>query len=86
MKNDREGEGSLDGPRHDDKLGAILWRTLDRIERSVLERQIDVAEARQVIELVTELTQALPSSSSTRSRLHQLRSSWIQPRTHGNNA
>lgn len=82
MKKDENREAA----GHDDKLGTILWQTLDRIERSIADEQIDITEARQVIDLVTELTQALPTGSAARARLDQVRSSWIQPRTHGSRA
>lgn len=45
--------------RHD-KLTGLLWRTLDRLERSLEDRRIEPAQAREVIAVISELTHALP--------------------------
>lgn len=78
----------LSGPSHEDKLGALLWRTLDRLERSLADRRIEPAQAREVIAVVSELTDALPAPGrqvGKRLRHSARPRSWTQPRTHGSN-
>lgn len=72
--------------RHDDELGALLWRTLDRLERSIQEQRIDPAHAREIVELVSDLSRALPGDDRTIARIAQVRSSWIHLRTEGSRA
>lgn len=82
----RRSEGDMRADRHDDTLGALLWRTLDRLERSVREQRIDPAHAREIVELVSDLTRALPGDDRTIARVAQVRSSWIHLRTEGSRA
>lgn len=85
--NDTNAEGILgvDRSQHERHLGTVLWRTLDRLERSIADRQIEPGRAREIIGLVAELARCLPSPSATE-RLDQLRESRIHPRTQGSNA
>jgi len=50
---------------HEEKLGTLLWRTLNRLEQSLSDRTIDPARAREVIDLVSELAGGPASSGDT---------------------
>lgn len=88
--NEMSSEGApdldlLDLGQHERRLGTALWRTLDRLEHSIADRQIDSERAREIINLVAELAGSL-SSPTAGERVDQLRESRIQPRTQGSSA
>ena len=72
---------------HAEKLGTILWRTLDRLEQKISDQAIEPEHAREIIHLVQELAGAVPGGDvRVASLLRQAGLSRIQPRTHGRSA
>lgn len=69
---------------HEEKLGNELWRTLNRLEYSIADRRIDLAQAQEVLRIISEFLHALEGRKGARK--FQPRSSRIHPRTHGSNA
>ncbi|MBM4268553.1 MAG: hypothetical protein FJ144_18405 [Deltaproteobacteria bacterium] len=72
---------------HAEKLGTILWRTLDRLEQRISDEAIEPSDALEIIRLVQELAGAVPGGRVRLDALLRHSSlSRIQPRTHGRSA
>jgi len=72
---------------HAERLGTILWRTLDRLEQRISDEAITPGDARELIRLLQELAGAVPGGRvRLDSLLRQSSLSRIQPRTQGRSA